>query len=107
MGFAFPPSADPGFPSVPDAMFGYLVRRDRRRQGIVIEAGAAILQYGFDKLGFETIGADAAVSNTVSDKILRTFSFIPVAEVQNQRYYILHKKNWDRCSARDVHERSQ
>lgn len=107
MGFAFPPSADPGFPSVPDAMFGYLVRRDRRRQGIVIEVGAAILQYGFDKLGFETIGADTAVSNTVSDKILRTFSFIPVAEVQNQRYYILHKKNWDQCPARDAQECSK
>ena len=107
IGFAFPPSTGPELSPVPDAMFGYLVRKDRRRQGIAAETGAAILQYGFDMLGFETIGADAAVSNTLSDKILRTFSCIPVAEEQNQRYYILHKKNWDRCSARDVHERSQ
>lgn len=121
MGFAFPPSPGPGRAGaemeqqseaadaenpapvcdpVPDAMFGYLVRSDRRRQGITREAGAAILQYGFEKLGFTAIGADAAVSNTVSDKILRNFSFIPVAEVQKQRYYILHGTDWDRRAAR-------
>ena len=100
MGFAFPPSPAPVCDPVPDAMFGYLVRSDRRRQGITREVGAAILQYGFEKLGFTAIGADAAVSNTVSDKILRNFSFIPVAEVQKQRYYILHGTDWDRRTAR-------
>ena len=64
----------PVYDPAPDAMFGYLVRSDRRRQGITREVGAAILQYGFEKLGFTVIGADAAVSNTVSDKILRFFS---------------------------------
>ena len=102
MGFAFPPSPAPVCDPVPDAMFGYLVRSDRRRQGITREVGAAILQYGFEKLGFTAIGADAAVSNTVSDKILRNFSFIPVAEVQKQRYYILHETDWDHCPARDA-----
>ena len=126
MGFAFPPSpgperagaemeqqseaADAENPApvcdpVPDAMFGYLVRSDRRRQGITREVGAAILQYGFEKLGFTAIGADAAVSNTVSDKILRNFSFIPVAEVQKQRYYILHGTDWDHCPAREAQSR--
>ena len=123
MGFAFPPSPGPergqaaqseapasGKPQpvydpAPDAMFGYLVRSDRRRQGIAREAGAAILQYGFEKLGFTAIGADAAVSNTVSDKILRFFSFIPVAEVQKQRYYILHETDWNRRPARDTQSR--
>ena len=104
MGFAFPPSTDPKLSPVPDAMFGYLVKSDQRGKGIAVETGAAILQYGFDKLGFEAIGAEAAVSNTVSDKILRNFSFIPVAEERNQRYYILHKKNWDCCSARNVQD---
>ena len=107
MGFAFPPSPAPVYDPVPDAMFGYLVRSDRRRQGITREAGAAILQYGFEKLGFTAIGADAAVSNTVSDKILRNFSFIPVAEVQKQRYYILHGTNWDRCPAREAQSRRE
>ena len=110
MGFAFPPSTGPeGGPAqhpvydpAPDAMFGYLVRSDWRRQGITREVGAAILQYGFEKLGFAAIGADAAVSNTASDKILRLFSFIPVAEVQKQRYYILHETDWDHCPARDA-----
>ena len=105
MGFAFPPSPAPVCDPVPDAMFGYLVRSDRRRQGITREAGAAILQYGFEKLGFTAIGADAAVSNTVSDKILRNFSFIPVAEVQKQRYYILHGTDWDHCPAREAQSR--
>ena len=105
MGFAFPPSPAPVCDPVPDAMFGYLVRSDRRRQGITREAGAAILQYGFEKLGFTAVGADAAVSNTVSDKILRNFSFIPVAEVQKQRYYILHGTDWDHCPAREAQSR--
>ena len=130
MGFAFPPSPGPEragaekqteteqqseaadaenpapvYDPVPDAMFGYLVRSDRRRQGITREVGAAILQYGFEKLGFTAIGADAAVSNTVSDKILRNFSFIPVAEVQKQRYYILHGTDWDHCPAREAQSR--
>ena len=105
MGFAFPPSPAPVCDPVPDAMFGYLVRSDRRRQGITREAGAAILQYGFEKLGFTVIGADAAVSNTVSDKILRNFSFIPVAEVQKQRYYILHGTDWDHCPALEAQSR--
>ena len=105
MGFAFPPSPAPVCDPVPDAMFGYLVRSDRRRQGITREVGAAILQYGFEKLGFTAIGADAAVSNTVSDKILRNFSFIPVAEVQKQRYYILHGIDWDHCPAREAQSR--
>ena len=95
----------PVYDPVPDAMFGYLVRSDRRRQGITREVGAAILQYGFEKLGFTAIGADAAVSNTVSDKILRNFSFIPVAEVQKQRYYILHGTDWDHCPAREAQSR--
>ena len=105
MGFAFPPSPAPVCDPVPDAMFGYLVRSDRRRQGITREVGAAILQYGFEKLGFTAVGADAAVSNTVSDKILRNFSFIPVAEVQKQRYYILHGTDWDHCPAREAQSR--
>ena len=92
----------PVYDPAPDAMFGYLVRSDCRRQGITREVGAAILQYGFEKLGFAAIGADAAVSNTASDKILRLFSFIPVAEVQKQRYYILHETDWDHCPARDA-----
>lgn len=105
MGFAFPPSPASVCDPVPDAMFGYLVRSDRRRQGITREAGAAILQYGFEKLGFTAVGADAAVSNTVSDKILRNFSFIPVAEVQKQRYYILHGTDWERRTAREAQSR--
>ena len=43
---------------------------------------------------FEKIGADAALSNTASDKILRYFGFTEVAQENNQRYYILHKKDW-------------
>ena len=92
MGFSFPARSWPG--QAPDATFGYLVRGSWRGQGITREVGAAILEYGFKQLGFESIGADASVLNTISDKILRNFSFVPVAEEQNQRYYILHNKNW-------------
>ena len=114
VGFSFPPSAGPWTkltlsPNAgePDTVFGYLVRSDRRGQGVALEVGAAILQYGFEKLGFEAIGADAAITNTISDKILRKFSFIPVAEEQNQRYYILHITSWKRSPAHGVPNRCE
>jgi RimJ/RimL family protein N-acetyltransferase len=45
-------------------------------------------------LGFEVVGADADISNIASDKILRYFGFLPVAEEKNQRYYRLKKEDW-------------
>jgi RimJ/RimL family protein N-acetyltransferase len=55
---------------------------------------AAILDYGFTQLGFESVGADAAISNVKSVKILESFGFLAVAETEEQRYYILNKKDW-------------
>ena len=81
-------SADPGIPDV-DAVFGYLIRADMRGRGIATEAGRAVLEYGFTQLGFECIGADTSILNRISAKILETFGFVPVAEEENQRYYIL------------------
>ena len=92
IGFSFPNSSAPG--PAPDATFGYLVRKDWRGKGIAREVCAALIEYGFAQLGFERIGADTALSNTVSDKILRSFGFREVARREEQRYYILNKKEW-------------
>ena len=92
IGFSFPNSSAPG--PAPDASFGYLVRKDLRGKGIAREVCAAIIEYGFSQLGFERIGADTALSNNASDKILRSFGFREVARREDQRYYILNKKEW-------------
>ena len=92
IGFSFPNSSAPG--PAADATFGYLVRKDRRGKGIAREVCAALIEYGFTQLGFERIGADAALSNTASDKILRSFGFREVARREDQRYYILNKNEW-------------
>ena len=92
IGFSFPNSSAPG--PAPDATFGYLVRKDMRGKGIAREVCAALIEYGFTQLGFERIGADAALSNTASDKILRSFGFREVARREDQRYYILNKNEW-------------
>lgn len=92
IGFSFPNSSAPG--PAPDATFGYLVRKDMRGKGIAREVCAALIDYGFSQLGFERIGADTALSNTVSDKILRSFGFREVARREDQRYYILNKNEW-------------
>jgi RimJ/RimL family protein N-acetyltransferase len=92
IGFSFPNSSAPG--PAPDATFGYLVRKDWRGKGIAREVCAALIEYGFSQLGFERIGADTALSNTASDKILRSFGFREVARKEDQRYYILNKNEW-------------
>lgn len=92
IGFSFPNNSAPG--PAPDASFGYLVRKDWRGKGIAREVCAALIEYGFSQLGFERIGADTALSNTASDKILRSFGFREVARREDQRYYILHKNEW-------------
>ena len=92
IGFSFPNSSAPG--PAPDASFGYLVRKDMRGKGIAREVCAALIEYGFSQLGFELIGADTALSNTASDKILRSFGFREVARREDQRYYILNKNEW-------------
>ena len=92
IGFSFPNSSAPG--PAPDATFGYLVRKDMRGKGIAREVCAALIEYGFSQLGFELIGADTALSNNASDKILRSFGFREVARREDQRYYILHKNDW-------------
>lgn len=90
IGFSFPKSSSPG--PVPDASFGYLLHKDWRGRGLAREVCAALLDYGFAQLGFETVGADADVSNAASVKILQSFGFTEVARVKDQRYYILHKQ---------------
>ena len=84
IGFSFPNSSAPG--PAPDATFGYLVRKDMRGKGIAREVCAALIEYGFSQLG--------ALSNTASAKILRSFGFREVARREDQRYYILNKKEW-------------
>ena len=91
-GFSFPKASAPG--PVPDASFGYLLHKDRRGRGIAREVCAALLEYGFSQLGFETVGADAEAANAASVKILQSLGFKEVAREKDQRYYILHMNDW-------------
>ena len=91
-GFSFPKASAPV--PVPDASFGYLLHKDRRGRGIAREVCAALLEYGFSQLGFETVGADAEAANAASVKILQSFGFKEVAREKDQRYYILHMNDW-------------
>ena len=91
-GFSFPKASAPG--PVPDASFGYLLHKDRRGRGIAREVCAALLEYGFSQLGFETVGADAEAANAASVKILQSFGFKEVAREKDQRYYVLHMNDW-------------
>lgn len=57
---------------IPDAWdIGYWVHPENQRQGIMKEAAAEILKFGFERLGATSIQAKYAVWNIGSEKILK------------------------------------
>lgn len=55
--------------------FGYLIRADRRRQGLAEEVCRAVLDYAQRNLGFPGICAETAPGNTASRKLLLRLGF--------------------------------
>lgn len=73
MGYSFPTAPETALGA--DASFGFVLRRDFRHLGIGAEVGCALVQYGFDELGFCTVSAEAARENPASDALLRKLGF--------------------------------
>ena len=66
-----------------DADFGFLVAASCRRRGVAEEVCRALLQYGFEELGFTRIRADAQTGNTASLQLLEKLGFICAGTVRD------------------------
>ena len=65
-------------PDREDAELGYMIRRDRHRQGIAYEVCTAILTYVREELGFEKLFARTQKENLASVGLLKKLGFHPV-----------------------------
>ena len=58
--------------------FGYIFHPDFRGKGYAGEVCAALVEYGFEMLGFTAVEADTDQGNTASAKLLQRLGFVPV-----------------------------
>ncbi len=58
--------------------FGYIFHPDFRGKGYAGEVCAALVEYGFEMLGFMAVEADTDPGNTASVKLLQRLGFVPV-----------------------------
>ena len=86
IGFSFPFNVE-GLPPH-DASLGYLVSAAHRHKGIAGEVCRALIQYGFEVLGFEAVAAETDISNTASQALLRQLGFSYIEESEGKRYYL-------------------
>ena len=76
-------------PDRPDADFGFLIGQKWRGTGLAGEVCEALLHYGFSRLGFTCVRADAHRDNIASQRLLEKLGFFPVGEgEENKRVYI-------------------
>jgi [ribosomal protein S5]-alanine N-acetyltransferase len=61
--------------SGPQYSFGYVLRKDRWRQGLASEATAALVKFGFGELRAHRLWAHVFVGNTASEKLLQKLGF--------------------------------
>ncbi len=89
MGYSFP-TRDKGDKPECDVVFGYLMKASHRGRGLTMEVCRALLAYGENTLGFETIFAEASVENTASREILSKLDFAPagISESGEMRYFL-------------------
>lgn len=79
-----------GVPVRPDADFGFLIGQKWRGTGLAMEVCEALLDYGFSRLGFSSVRADAHRDNGASQRLLQKLGFSPVGEGEGEkRVYIL------------------
>ncbi|HEX8369920.1 MAG TPA: GNAT family N-acetyltransferase [Pyrinomonadaceae bacterium] len=60
---------------MPEAELGYLFGREVWGKGFATEAARAVLNYGFEKLGFREIIAITDLENTASQRVLEKIGF--------------------------------
>ena len=65
------------------AEVGYLLHPDFQKQGILSEAMAAVLNYGFRELGILFVDAEVHSANVASRALLHRFGFLQAAELQD------------------------
>lgn len=66
---------------------GYLLHPDYWRQGIMDEAMAAVIEYGFKTLDFHSIEANTDPENEASGKLLEKHGFVPEAYFRENFYF--------------------
>jgi RimJ/RimL family protein N-acetyltransferase len=62
-------------PVTPNAELGYWCRTDRAGRGLVSEAGAAMVNFGFDVLGLHRITLMAGLENRASQRVAEKLGF--------------------------------
>lgn len=78
-----------GIPDRPDADFGFLIGKKWRGTGLAGEVCEALLHYGFSRLGFACVRADAHRDNIASHRLLERLGFSPAGEGgEGRRIYI-------------------
>lgn len=58
-----------------EVSFGYLLAKETRGRGLATEVCKALLNYGFEMLGFQKIVAEADADNAVSEALLKRLGF--------------------------------
>lgn len=69
------------------AEIGYMLNESFQRKGIMQEAIAAVLGYGFDIMQLHSVEANVNPLNTASQKILERNGFVPEAHFRENYYY--------------------
>lgn len=76
----------------------YMLARDEWGKGIAIEAGAAVLRYGFESLGFESIAAVTRPGNWRSRRVMQrlgmNFELATTSHGYNCVCYRLAREDW-------------
>lgn len=72
----------------------HLVNDSVKGRGYGTEAEKLMIQYAFEKLGLNTLYADAVLRNTRSQYIMKKLGFQYVCEDEVFRYYELKKDDW-------------
>ena len=91
-------------PSFRQAEVGYELHRSSWKKGLMAEALATVLEYGFGTIGFERVEAIPLVSNIDSQRLLRGLGFRQEGMVRDshcfrgqtmdQVRYVLHNMEW-------------
>jgi ribosomal-protein-alanine N-acetyltransferase len=69
------------------AEIGYMLHPDYWKQGIISEAVAALIDYGFNTLNFHSIEAHIDPTNSGSEKVLQKFNFEKEAYFKENYFY--------------------